>query len=97
MPTYKILCIHGIGHTEDTANWDQPWQDVLNTAFAKKLHSDYKLEFSALAYDKIFENYPSNVLQDAEAVGELSGARHTTRRPTRSSPERLSPSKILNM
>jgi metacaspase-1 len=74
MPTYKILCIHGIGHTEADKNWNQLWIDVLNEAFSQKLHSDYELEFSALAYDKIFEKYPSNVAEDAEAVAELIGS-----------------------
>src|SRR5271157_220990 len=74
MPNYKILCIHGIGHTEVNKNWNQPWIDVLNDAFAKKFHSDDKLEFRALAYDDIFERYPSNLAEDAAAVAQLIGS-----------------------
>src|SRR5947209_1919731 len=74
MPDYRILCIHGIGHTEQTQDWNQPWIDVLKDAFGNKLHTKDQMEFSALAYDAIFEKYPSNLLEDAEAVAELIGS-----------------------
>ncbi|MBV9999721.1 MAG: caspase family protein [Verrucomicrobia bacterium] len=74
MPDYRILCIHGIGHTEQTQDWNQPWIDVLKDAFTNRLHTKDRLEFSALPYDAIFEKYPSNLLEDAEAVAELIGS-----------------------
>jgi hypothetical protein len=74
MPNYSILCTHGIGHAEVNKDWNQPWIDVLKETFEKKLHSQYTLAFSALAYDNIFEKYPSNAAEDVEAVAELLGS-----------------------
>jgi metacaspase-1 len=72
MPSYKILCIHGIGHAEANRDWNQPWRDAIVHSFGGA--NQASLQFAALSYDQIFEQFPSNAAEDAEAVTELLGS-----------------------
>lgn len=80
---YKILSIHGIGHAEEDHDWNKPWRDVLSRAFGEQSAANNSLQFDVLAYDDIFEEFPSNAAEDVEAITELvsSAAWHTITDP----------------
>lgn len=70
MAPTKILCVHGVGHAEEDPHWNQPWDDVIISAF-KRCNNPNPPQFDVVAYDNLFEQAPLNAAEYVQAVGEL--------------------------
>jgi metacaspase-1 len=83
MAATKILCVHGVGHAEQNPHWNQPWDDVITSAF-KRCNNPDPPRFDVVAYDDLFESAPLNPIEYAEALGELlaSAAWHAIAGPS---------------
>ncbi len=49
----KILCVHGIGHQEERANWRQDWQTSITTR-VREWDANVALDIRQFAYDDLF-------------------------------------------
>src|ERR1043166_406620 len=67
----RVLCVHGVGHPEQDAAWEVPWENVISTGM-QTWGADLQPQFRFTAYDALFDRSSLNMATVIEAIGRLS-------------------------
>src|SRR5438552_9779283 len=71
MDTIRILCIHGVGHSEVDPALQSTWTRAITDGI-ERWNPERQVHCEFLAYDGLFANAPLNPATVAEALAKLS-------------------------